>query len=184
MPTTKHGLKSAHENKTPSKNSLLLISIALGTCLLIACQSAPVTPQPEIITKMQQASAKKAITEITQTLNLSANKSWSTIIDVLTKRKITIASKEPVAGVMKTEWIAINDTLCGSYPRAGAPLSCQVRYTLRVKALSSRSSKVQLNYLERCIEHDAGPLECPDSKAEKLMLAILADIKDAGGVLD
>ena len=161
-----------------SSGSVLLLSLS-------ACQifSSPEV-QPELITQVQEESAKRAITEITQTLNLSADKSWASLIDILTDRKISIDTNEPARGLMETAWVPITDKFCGSYPNEGAPLSCKVRYTINIKALSPRASRIHLKYLERCIEHDAGPLECPDSKAEKLMLAILKDLKKAGGVVD
>ena len=164
--------------------SLIRGLASLAAFVIIAGCHTSTSPQPESVTKKQEDSAKRAITQITQTLNIPAEKSWSHLIEILSNRKMSIAAHQPAKGFIQTHWIPITDKLCGSYPSVGAPLSCKVVFTINVRPISRLASEIHLQYVERCLEHDSGPLECPDSKAEKLLLAIVKDLKKAGGVVD
>ena len=131
-----------------------------------------------------QQPVDRAITKIVQTVNLPAADNWGAVNDILKQRGIPVAESDTNTGKIVTQWVPIIDSPCGVYPASGAPLSCQVRYTAEIQGLGPVASSFTIEYSEFCTGKEKQPLECPGSNAEKLMIAIVQDLKTLAGVID
>jgi hypothetical protein len=162
----------------------LRLFIALLTFSLAGCtptpEAAPI-PKEALVTSKQQP---LAISEISQTMNISSSAAWENVLNVLNRYKIPAVHADRAEGRIDTDWIRVSDTMCGMYGAEGAPLSCEVRFGIKVSPISGVASSFKIRYEEVCRDLPNGTLECPDSNAERLMMAIAADVKAAAGIVD
>jgi hypothetical protein len=125
-----------------------------------------------------------AISEVAQSVNIDVITAHNTMLEIFKQRRIKILKSIPQQGLIVTKWLPIVDMLCGSYPRSGAPLSCEVEYRVKTMPITEVASTVRIGYTERCSGLESQRFECPGSNAEKLMLGVISDLKAATGIVD
>ncbi len=159
-----------------------VIITLIFSILLAACTATPDTapiPRDALVTQKRQ---DLAISEVSQSMNVASNAAWANLHAILDKYKLRIERKNEREGDIETDWTPITDYLCGAYGRSKAPMNCDVRFWFSVTPISGVSSMVKIRYEEVCQDVPGGKLECPNSNAERLMLAIAADIEAAAGI--
>lgn len=160
------------------------LPILLASLILVSgCSShqAKLASEENITTQKRQA---LPITQVVQTMNLPYHRAWDTLIQILAQRGIKTDLADKKKGEIQSEWISIRDRLCGTYPSYNAPLSCRVRYSMKLEPITRKASSFTINYVENCRERQHLNLECPGSNAEKIMMLIVDDIKAAAGIID
>ncbi len=156
----------------------LTLSILL-TC--VACSQKPLVDPDTLTTKKD---TPMAISEVAQSVNVNNATAHATVLEIFRQRRIGIHASNPQQGIIVTKWLPIVDSPCGSYPRSGAPLSCEVEYRVKTQPITAVASSVRIGYTQRCDGMESQRFECPGSNAEKLMLGVISDLKAATGVLD
>lgn len=159
-----------------SRTALLAASFLAFACLTGCSDSAPVEP-PEVPNSERTANARRPITEVRQSLNISANDLLNALAGAFRRRDVPY--RVAADGNVESEWIPARDSLCTFLRDEGAPLRCRVRVIAQVEAISPISSAVSLRYEELCDLNGDVRLECPDSSGERLILALISDIQAA-----
>jgi hypothetical protein len=124
------------------------------------------------------------ITSASQSLNLKYGELFNVVLAVLRNRKIPIAVVDSSNGMIVTRGFDLKERLCGSAGADRVPLQCNLTYTVKVKTVNQVASKFVISYQENCSNYALGSLRCPGSRAERLMLNIVEDIKRSAGVVD
>lgn len=153
-----------------------VISIVVSIC---GCGGEPSMPMPPPPANIQ---VPQPVIEIVQTVNLPAAQAWDEMKNILAKRNISVASASKTQGEIDTAPITVTDKMCGVYNSENAPLTCQVRYFIKVEQVTPIASSVGVRYVEKCLERKDIQLECPGSQAELTMKAMIAELKARAGV--
>jgi hypothetical protein len=128
--------------------------------------------------------SKLPITQVTQTLNLKYQTLFPTVLSVLKSRGIPVESVDSSVGRIVTEPLDMEESLCGSHGAERVPLDCTTRYTFQLKPLTEIASSMKIDYTQNCEAYDLTTLACPESKAERLLVDIVNQLKGAAGVVD
>ncbi len=72
----------------------------------------------------------------------------------------------------ETGSIAVQDKLCNSTYAGDTPLSCRVRFFVKIHPESGGASRIILRYKETCLDQEHINVSCKDSKGEKLLFKV------------
>jgi len=123
--------------------------------------------------------SKNPITEISQSVNVSHSNLLPAVLGVLKNIGIEANEIDSANGRIKTSTVAMQEMLCSS---ESIPLDCLTHYVFEIKPITAIASSFSVKYFEECASYGFGNLECPESKAEKLMISIVDEIKSISGV--
>lgn len=167
--------------KTKQSPIFLLGLLALLVVTMLACSPNRLEPLP-IEARPTEQPKERAVTEMMQSVNLPVERSWNVMLDVLADRGIAVDEQNQAEGTIKTGVVRVVDRLCGTYPPSGAPLKCNVWYSIEVSRITAIASSVRISYQESCFDERAYQIECPGSRAEVLMRRIMADLREKAGL--
>lgn len=115
---------------------------------------------------------------IEKTMNKGRDEIFSDLLAALRKRDIRLTTANQQAGRIETDWISVSDQTCNTTNPSGAKLSCRVRMSFAVSSLGLAAGKIQAKYVEFCSFHEEIRLECADSEGEKMLLGVIADVRE------
>ncbi|HQH25848.1 MAG TPA: hypothetical protein PLP17_00515, partial [Oligoflexia bacterium] len=116
-------------------------------CSVIACHEPSVPPPPPPHPAAVE-SARQPVTQVVQTFNLPYDQAWPAVVSAIKEQKLEIKIADMNSGKILTEWVDVEDELCGVYPRTGAKLACRVRFIVEMDPLSFRASSFTASYYE------------------------------------
>lgn len=157
------------------KKILIASLLFLGACI---SQKPAIDPDRKVTRKED----KLAIGEVTQTLNITYRELFPLIQEVFANRKIPIAKVDSNYGRLTTASLPMQDRVCSVNAKSSMPLNCEVIINVSSQPYRQNTSKLIISYTEECDGLESKDLKCPDSKAEKLMLSIVSDIKRYAGI--
>ncbi len=152
----------------------------LLVCLALVLASCGGQDQPD--PAPAPAAPTRPITEIVQTLNIGMEQTWDSTLAVLNQRGIDTELLYKELGRITTAWVPMEDKMCDLAYSEQAPLSCRTQYSIQLQPLTSQATAVTIRYVEKCIGREELELVCPDSNAERRMVAIIEDLKALVGV--
>ena len=132
---------------------------------------------PEKSNAELKPNVRSPITQIRQTLNMTPQETLSATIDALRSREVGIVSADDTSGIIESDWVTMNDSVCSGHRGTNAPLSCRTRLSFKVESLPVTASALNVRYQELCAFNEEIKLECADSSAEKLMISIIEELK-------
>ncbi len=124
---------------------------------------------------------KAPITQVRQTLNLSAAETFQRTVNALQRRRVPINLAREAEGIVESGWINAKDSTCGGHRPVGAPLDCRARMMVKVEPLKPAASALHVRYEQYCSLNEEIPLVCPDSTGERLMLSVVEEVTGADG---
>ncbi len=147
--------------------------------LLIGCSSAIERPQLEEVSNYDlKPLALPAITQVKQTLNLSAEQSTEAIVSILKNNNIKVINHNPENNSFESDWVFIEDLICSGHRLSNTPLSCKTKIFFKISSINEKASSVNMMHKEFCNVNEDLLLHCPNSKAEKMMFAVLDELKE------
>ncbi len=133
-------------------------------------------PPPEVPNSQRPSALPLARDAARQTLNITADNAYGIVLNGLAKRGVRVGYANPSSGEIETRWTSVTDRLCNTNPPSKAALSCRMKHSFKVSAISSISSAVAIKNEELCVVTDEVPLNCPGSAAERLTASIIEEL--------
>lgn len=158
----------------------VLAFFLLPLLFITACHKTEKVPEPAPAAPEQ----KVPVTQVVQTVNVPAGSAWPLIINTLKNRNLAIKLADPKKGQILTEWVEVQDELCGTVPPTHARLACRVHLVIGLQPITPRASSFSVNYYEECYDRKSLNLECPGSNAEKLLLSVTRDLQRTLGTAE
>lgn len=134
-------------------------------------------PPPEHSNALNISTERQAITQIRQTVNLPPDATFDATLTSLAQRNVRVAEVDRSSGQLVTEWIPMQDSVCRGHRLNAAPLTCRTRISVKVESIPVTASALNIRYQELCSYNEEITLECPDSKAERLLRSVADDVR-------
>lgn len=152
---------------------LILLSVFLTSCSMVEKDSSI----KEVANYTLTPDGKPPIIQIKQSLNISAEQNIETISLILKNNNIKVVNQDSSNNSFESDWIYTTDYICTGYKLSNAPLNCRTKLYFKVSEIHSEASTVNIMLKEICNSNEDVLIRCPGSKGEKMMFAVLEDLK-------
>ncbi len=116
------------------------------------------------------------ISEIQERFLGSSDAAFMLIKDVLEGEGFRVPSDVSYTEGFETSSVSVQDKLCNSTYSGDTPLSCRVRFFVKIRTESDSSagtvSRIVLRYKETCLDQEHINVSCKDSNGEKLLFKV------------
>lgn len=155
-----------------------ILKICLLSSVLFSCTVTNDTVVQEVSNYELKPLALPAIVQVKQSLNLAAEESAEAIVSILKNNNISVVNHDPNNNSFESDWIAHTDYACNGYRLNNAPLSCRTKLFFKISSINQNASSVNIMNKEVCNINEDVFIRCPNSKAEKMMFAVVDELKE------